>query len=220
MNNQAINTSAFGYSSFFFNSDFEDILKGIIECYYCVASANAKLPNNENLIRDELLSKKYLKSKIFKKAHPPLHKYQFDKETAEDKGRVDIRILYVDPYKDDDAYYVIECKRLNNENTTGTTGLNAEYISEGIARFASEKYSMYENTAGMIGFVVEKMDIPQNISAINTLLSQHFTYINTEVTLTYKAIASGFKYSYFSKHKIAGISKIIYHLMFDFSENV
>ena len=79
---------------------------------------------------------------------------------------------------------------------------------------------MYDGTAGMIGFVVEKMDIHQNVSAINTLLAEHFIQISTEEALTYKSIVSDFKYSYFSRHKIDGIVKIIYHLMFDFSDNI
>ena len=216
MNNPIVNASNFIYRSTFYNQEFEDILKGIIACYYCIVSANTKLSNNENIIRDAMLSKNYLKSRAFKETHPPLGKYHFDKETSENNGRADIRILHVNPYKDDDAYYVIECKRLD-----GKEKLNCAYIAEGITRFTNDKkYPFYKNTAGMIGFIVDEMDIHQNVSAINILLNQHFTHIDTEKTLTYKEIVSDFEYSYFSRHKIESVLKIIYHLMFDFSENI
>ncbi|MDR0303397.1 MAG: hypothetical protein LBH98_01320 [Chitinispirillales bacterium] len=220
MNKFTLSATNFVYNFTFYNQEFENILKEIIACYYCIVSENKKLPsNNENTIRDIIL-KDYLKNRTFKEAHFPLDKYLFDKEISEDEGRVDIRIMNIKPFTDDYTYYIIECKRLNNENTIGETGLNAKYIYEGIARFTSNKYSMYKNTAGMIGFVVEKMDIRKNISNIRTLLKQNFNDINTEQNLKYKKIASGFDYSYFSKHKINGVSKIIYHLMFDFSDNI
>ena len=215
-----MDASVFIHSTVFYNQEFEDILKGIIDCYYSIIATKTELLNDENYIRDIMLSKKYLKNSAFKNTHHPLEKYHFDKETAENDGRVDIRVLHIKPYKDDDAYYVIECKRIDSKNTKGKKGLNAKYIYEGIARFVSGKYSMYSKTAGMIGFVVEKMDIHQNISDIITLLNQHFGHINTEETFTHKTIVSGFKFSYFSRHKINDISKIIYHLMLDFSDNI
>ncbi|MDR0437781.1 MAG: PD-(D/E)XK nuclease domain-containing protein [Bacteroidales bacterium] len=203
MNSQMINASAFRYSSIFFNSEFEDILKGIIACYYSIISSGTELPNNENDIRDIMLSKElYLKNSTFKEAYPPLSNYHFDKETSENKGRADIRILHVKPYKDDDAYYVIECKRLDGGNT-----LNRKYITNGIKRFTTKKkYPFYNNTAGMIGFVVANIDIHQNSTV--------------ELALTQTEIVSNFEYSYFSEHRISGASNIIYHLMFNFSNNI
>jgi len=221
VDSQTINASAFSYCSEIFNSEFEEILKGIILCYYCIISQKTKLPyNNENDIRDIIISDKYLKNMDFKKAHPPLDRYHFDKETSENAGRADIRILHVTPYIDDNAYYIIECKRLNAKNQEGTSGLNAEYIKNGISRFTSQEYSTYNNTAGMIGFVVEKMDIHKNVCIIKKLLEKYFAHINTEETLIYKTIVPIFEYSYFSKHRINGVLITIYHLMFDFSDNI
>jgi len=218
MNNQMINASAFKYNIIYFNSEFENILRGIISCYHSMVSAKIKLPhNNEGAIRDAMLSKNYLKGHSFKENHPQLLNYHFDKETTENNGRADIRILHVNPYKGDEAYYIIECKRLDGENK-----LNREYIGNGIARFTNEKkYPFYENIAGMIGFVVKKIDIHKNTHCnINELLQNVFTKINTERILTKKEINPDFEYSYYSSHKIDGDSKIIYHLMFDFSDNI
>jgi hypothetical protein len=88
-------------------------------------------------------------------------------------------------------------------------------------RFTNEKkYPFCENTAGMIGFVVSKIDIHENINCIKQLLQNTFTQINTEKELTEKQIAPDFEYSYYSNHKVGKFTKIIYHLMFDFSDNI
>ena len=221
MNKQNLDTTVFEYSVSYFNAEFENILTGIVIVYSCIIATKIKVPlNDENAIRDVFLSKKYLKGQQFRAEYPPLANYHFDKETTENGGRADIRVLQVKPYKDDDAYYVIECKRLDKVNQNGKTGLNGEYISNGIARFVSEKYPMHENTAGMIGFVVSKMNIYENVGCINQLLQNTFTQINTEKELTKKQIVPDFEYSYYSNHRVGKSTKIIYHLMFDFSNDI
>ena len=217
MSNETMSASAFEYCVSYFNTTFEDILKGIIITYSCIIAAKTKIPlNNENAIRDIFLSKEYLKNINFRNSNPPMANYHFDKETAEDKGRADIRILRVNDYIDDDAYYIIECKRLDGKNK-----LNKEYIFNGIKRFTNEKkYKFHEHTAGMIGFVVSNMDINENVICINNLLQNNFTEINTEKELTEKQITPDFKYSYYSNHKVKNSTKIIYHLMFNFSDNI
>jgi hypothetical protein len=222
MNKETMNASAFLDNSYIvYNEQFEKILAGIIITYSCIIAAKTKIPlNDENTIRDIFLSKKYLKGQKFKMKYPPLANYHFDRETVENNGKADIRILSVNPYKGDDAYYIIECKRLDNVNQNGKTGLNGEYIANGIARFTNEKkYQFHHNTAGMIGFVVSQMDIHKNIRFINQLLQNTFTQINTEKELTQKQITSDFEYSYYSNHKVGKSTRIIYHLMFDFSLN-
>ncbi|MDR1895727.1 MAG: hypothetical protein LBR10_02935, partial [Prevotellaceae bacterium] len=83
-----------------------------------------------------------------------------------------------------------------------------------------KKYPFYNDTAGMIGFVVSKMDIHQNVVCINQLLRNVFAGINTMKELTPKQLASDFEYSYYSQHKMDDTTKILYHLMFDFAENI
>ena len=190
MSNQVLNATPFEYSISYFNTTFEDILAGIVIVYSCIIASNTEVPlNDENVIRDIFLSKKdYLRNWEFRKKYPPLENYQFDKETVEDKGRADIRVLQVNPYKGDDAYYVIECKRLDGKNK-----LNKEYISNGIARFCTEqKYPFYSNTAGMIGFVVSRMNIHENVDCINKLLQNEFNQTDTEKELTKKQITPDF----------------------------
>jgi hypothetical protein len=221
MNNKPLDAAPFNYSVIFHNTEFEQILAGIIACYYCIVNENIPLPpNNENEIRNIMLSEdKYLKNTNFRAKHPPLDKYQFDPETVEGNGRADIRILSVNPYEGDRAYYIIECKRINDENQTGVRGLNGEYIREGIIRFTSRKYPFYKKTAGMIGFVIANMNIKQNINFINELLKS-FPETNTQQVLVERPIVHDFECSYYSIHKVGDEVKCIYHLMFDFSRNI
>ena len=215
-----MDSSVFNYNSVFYNREFENILVSIINCYKLMITRKVILPNDENEIRNKIVGDEFLSNNQVRN-QLGVTDYIFEPEAPEKTGRADIKIISrLSTFFDTKAYYVIECKRLDNKNTTGTTGLNAKYIYEGIARFVSGKYSMYGKTAGMMGFVVEKMDIHQNVSDIITLLNQHFGHINTEETFTHKTIVSSFKFSYFSRHKIGGISKIIYHLMLDFSDNI
>jgi len=179
------------------------------------------LSNDENGIRDILLLN-YLKNREIKRKIK-LTNYRFDREIMEDttKGRVDIRIISKNDFDIDEAYYTIECKRLDNNRTSGTSGLNGEYIKEGIMRFITEYYSSYYGVNGMIGFVVEQMDIPANITNINKLLRENFSDANTETVLTFHNFIKDFKYQYYSIHKDIKDRKIkLYHLMFDFSANI
>ena len=219
LDNNPLNASIFLYRNIFCNKEFEDILSGIISCYYHIVLKKTLLPpNDENYIRDVILHD-YLKNQQFKNKHLSLCNYHFDKEIVEKDGKVDIRVLSVKPYIDDYAYYIIECKRLDNKNQNGISGLNGEYIREGIMRFVSKEYPFYKKTAGMIGFVVAEMDIEQNIEEINNLINK-IPETNIQKKIVKKQIVSCFNFSYYSIHNIENESKCIYHLMLDLSKNV
>lgn len=224
---ESISATNFKHSGSFYTNEFEDILRGMIVCYQCIYSSRVKLPNDENEIRNVML-KDYLKVKSFKESHFNLANYQFDLETIENSGRTDIRILKVNPYIDDYEYFVIECKRLNSKNLSGTTSLNSEYVKNGICRFVSGYYSSYFGLNGMIGFVVDDLDIVNNITNLNSFL--HKDLINEkQETVNAKAVQEikqielyeSFRYSYTSTHKTSSEREItLYHLMFDFSNNI
>jgi len=217
-----LNASVFLYKSEPYELQFERILTGITACYRMMIKDNVTVSSNdENRIRDILLLD-YLRKRDIKKS-TDLTDYRFDREIPEDftKGRVDIRIISKNDFEIDEAYYSIECKRLDNKNLMGTTGLNAEYIKNGILRFIERQYSAYYGVNGMIGFVVAQMDIDNNIKSINGLLNTYFKDANTQKKLTHVAFIKNFKHSYFSIHKDIKDKKIkLYHLMFDFSANL
>lgn len=214
-----LNASDFEYNNVFYSAEFENILSKVIACYYLMLADNVNLSNDENKIRDVLYSG-YLNNNIVRK-NLDFKEYYFDREVKEDttKGRTDIRVLSTYSFEDTAAYYIIECKRLNAENTIGKSGLNAEYARNGICRFTSKTYSTYYRTNGMIGFIVQPIDISKNIASINQLLAS-FTEANTTQELKYREIVSGFNFSYCSTHNIEGNNVVIYHLMLDCSKNI
>ena len=109
---------------------------------------------------------------------------------------------------------------MNSKKVTGISGLNAEYIKEGVCRFTSNLYTTFYKTNGMIGFVVETIDIDKNITSINTLLNSSFPQSNTTRLITPHLITKDFKFSYYSLHKQDTDEIILYHLMFDFQKNI
>lgn len=213
-----LNTSNYDYSAKFYHAEFESILSKLVLCYNRMISDRVQLDNDENSIRDYMLLN-YLKQQWFKKEYD-LTSYLFDRELPENKGRIDIRVMPVNPFISDVAYYVIECKRLNSVNQNGTTGLNAEYISNGILRFTSAKYSSFFRTNGMIGFIVQSLDINQNVDSINRLLKEHFSHARTKQELMFRNIVKGFGFSYCSIHNDDIDEVTLYHLMLDFSGNI
>lgn len=126
-----------------------------------------KMPNDENKIRSIVLEEYLTKQK---KAYG-MSNYRFEPETLENYvgkgkhiGRVDIRILLKSAFEKDEAYYIIECKRID-----GTSELNKQYVKEGVARFVTQKYSSYYGRNLMLGFVVKRIDVSANAQSIEKI---------------------------------------------------
>jgi hypothetical protein len=220
--NSALDPSIFPDSANFRDSEFQDILIKIVCCYRMMLSDKIKVTKNENQIRDKLLINYLRNDEIRNKIK--LTNYLFDREVPEDntKGRTDIKVQTRNTFLKQAAYYIIECKRLDDKNLNGTTGLNAEYIKNGIMRFVGGQYSTNKHLNGMIGFVIESINISCNIRNINNLLVHHFPDANTLNNLTPAKFIKDFEHSYYSMHKNKNNCDCImlYHLMFDFSANL
>ncbi len=63
-------------------------------------------------------------------------------------GRIDIMIIYSN---DEDEYFGIECKRINDSSNA----LTKEYVDEGVKRFVVGKYSPNHSWGAMLGFVID-----------------------------------------------------------------
>ena len=74
----------------------------------------------------------------------------------------------------------------------------------------------------MIGFIVEKMDILSNTININTLLKNpKLNNCNTTQEIQQATFIPNFDFHYFSTHNdFDNHGFILYHLMFDFSDNI
>jgi len=218
-----LDSSAFPGSTDFYIGEFENFLTMAVCCYKMMIDNGDTVPNKENKIRD-ILYNRYLNDNSVRNQIGIYFNIVCEPAeyiNGECSGYVDLRIFSKNSLTDTSAYYIIECKRLDNQNLNGTTGLNAEYIKNGIMRFVGGKYSTNKYLNGMIGFVVEKMDIPANIININKLLRNNLSDANTETVLTFHNFIKDFKYQYYSIHKDIKDRKIkLYHLMFDFSANI
>lgn len=197
---------------------FEYILSKVTDCYKMMVASNTQVPlNDENGIRD-ILYLDYLSNPDVKR-DLNLNNYLFDRETAEScsSGRVDIRIMPVNPFISDDAYYILECKRLDNKASRGVSGLNYKYIDNGIQRFTTGFYSSFYKLNAMVGFVVDSLDIHSNVEDINYLLETNFKQISTTDFLQKESFINNFEFHYSSIHLTKDEQDLkLYHLMFDF----
>jgi hypothetical protein len=198
---------------------FQNILAKITRCYEMMITSKETLKNDENEIRDVLLIK-YLKDDKIRALVGFIDEgINFEREVQEDQtvGRVDIKITHPDTTKVQKAYYIIECKRLDNKNLTGTSGLNQKYVDNGVYRFTSDYYSSYHGVNAMIGFVVATLDINSNTDNINNIILAASS-IKTTKKITKDNFIENFEYHYHSKHVSNNNKELkIYHLMYDFT---
>lgn len=187
-----------------------DICELIVEDY---ERKNFKLPNDENKIRSIMLEE-YMKTQ---KGFYGMADYRFELEVPENYagngqhiGRVDIRIFLKSDFEKEDAYYIIECKRID-----GTTDLNKKYVKEGVARFVTQKYSSYYGRNIMLGFVVKKIDISANAKLIEEIQNAE---LNQYMHGDFQLVASeGVTESYKCKYQIQSGEVELRHIFSDYS---
>lgn len=216
----SLDASVFNTSNAFYESQFEVILTKIVDCYKYMLADNVTIPNDENKIRDILLIN-YLKNDAIRDK-VGLTDYHFEREVLEDftVGRTDLKIISCNTFVQQAAYYILECKRIDNSNALGSTGLNAKYIENGILRFTSEFYSSFYRVNGLVGFIVEAIDIAANIESINKILST-LNNIATLSKISKISFEEGYEHHYRSLHlDISKRELSLHHLMLDFSKNM
>lgn len=212
MVNNMYGVDNFRFVTLHVNGEFVALLKGFVNIYGKIVASRVKLKNNEKIIRKEFL--RYLKDKNYANSIEPFKDYSVDAEVEEDEGFLDLKITTRKSLADPMEYFSIECKRLNDKNQRGKTGLNARYVKEGIRRYKDENYTAYHGCNGMFGFVVADMDIAYNTQCINTFLGK-------SEWLKVANIIPGFDNAYLSSHStVSGRQLMLYHLMFDFSKNI
>lgn len=225
-----LDASIYSFSQDIYRVEFEILLSKFVICYQMMITEHPSLPRNENGIRD-FLSLNYLKNNDKRKL-VKLNDYLFERESPEDHsvGRTDIKVQSHRTFTQQEAYYIIECKLIDSNNLRGTSGLNAKYIVNGICRFTSGYYhTSSDNVNGMIGFVVDKMNIDKNIENINHLMNVELKNSDKELVcpnviqlLKRSTFIPSFDYQYTSTHFILDTSREItlYHLMLDYSKNI
>lgn len=157
--------------------DFKQISDYIVESCNLLSvdyqHQRKQMPNHENKIRNILLEE-YLDVDNHRTVFG-MGDYRFFPETQEHYngqgnyiGRADIRVMLKTDFEKRNAYYLVECKRLD-----GSDNLNKKYVGEGIARFVSQKYSAYYGKGIMLGFVVRQINISENVQEIEDLQNEN-----------------------------------------------
>jgi len=124
------------------------------------------LSNHEDKISNRLVAQYLDKNSlelIFILQQP--ENFNVDSDTF--AGRTDISVMSSNTLKNRNAYFTIECKRLDGGKT-----LNEKYVKEGIARFVEHppKYSSYYGKSIMLGYIVKAIsDISKNTKKIDNI---------------------------------------------------
>jgi hypothetical protein len=200
-----------------YTKEFEGILSKITTCYLQLRKDNIEVPlNDENGIRDILVNN-YINNPEIKKSIELNYFVLPEVPESNSTGRTDIRIFSPNTFYNQDEYYIIECKRIDHKACRGKSGLNYEYINNGINRFITGKYSSHYKTNAMLGFIIDSLDIHNNIEDINYLLKNNFSQFATTFFLQRENFIENFEFHYSSTHLTNDKQDLkLYHLMFSF----
>jgi hypothetical protein len=199
-----MDASIFGYSEAYFQSQLKGLLYDIAVVYEHILQRGVKLPNNENIIRNEF--GKYFSDQSYKVTTTTAKDYYYDYEVSLQKtsGRVDMRFLSPNCLAVQDFFFGIECKRLD-----GKRHLSKEYVENGIRRFTTGKYPSYLGCNAMLGFVICAIDIDDTVRYVNDNLTneEHLTQVCTSTANTVG----------FESHHTSPYQLMLYHLWMSFA---
>ena len=88
---------------------------------------------------------------------------------AQIQGRLDLMIQFSAQFGNEEEYLAVECKRV----AAGDAHLNRLYVTEGVKRFATGKYSMGHRWAIMLGYVLV-LPVNQVVTDIDKRLVQDY----------------------------------------------
>ena len=208
------------------NLIFEGIIDKILICSEMMVvdciNSNISIENHEEKIRNYLyenyLNNNYVRNKVGLKQiklgfiiEAP-EKYNVNEKTY--LGRVDIKVVSENWFRNCNDYFIIECKRID-----GGTDLNKKYVDNGVCRFATNNilYSSNDDKNIMFGFVVKDINVDDNTTIINKIqnetpnlcVKQEFTKADCKINNSY---------IYLSKYTVKEKILELRHLFHKFSE--
>ena len=206
-------------------SMIQDILVKILQCSEMMVAdykiSGKRIRNHEEHIRNVLYNEYLNDNRIVEKIG--LNKFHFEAEVPENYqnhtpiGRVDLKVINQDTFTQKDAYFIIECKRID-----GGVRLNKAYVTDGINRFLSHKrnqskYSSYYGVNCMLGFVVNRIDIDKNMTKINLIHQEINTLKKKATDINEYIFNEHFKFTYVSNYSMSNNILKLYHAFYDFS---
>ena len=200
-----MDASVFEYRKVFYRSQLHGLLNDICGVYALICKNGQHLPDDENKIRDEF--GKYFFDQAYKITTTTAKNYHYGSEVwlQLTSGRVDMQFLSYNIYSIQDAFFAIECQRLD-----GKSHLSREYVDNGIRRFTSGKYPTLLGCNAMLGFVISAIDLTSTVSQINRHLKIS-EYLRTSSTMQDKMVELESQHS--MPHDF-----VLYHLWLDFAE--
>ena len=196
---------------------FEKILDQLIACSIemkaaCLKTEN-KLFNNENKITNRL-TENHLNNRLDYMRFINQAPENYNPENDTHKGIVDLKVVSPNHFWNDSIYYIVECKRID-----GNATLNKEYVINGVARFVgdSPKYTSRDKRNIMFGYIVNTVDIPNNVKKIEDLQDRLLPNVAAGKFVLTDSIDSEC-YIYSCKYKSTSNCKELRHLFYDFSD--
>lgn len=201
----------------FENGLFNLIIVHLYQCSHkmmetCKATGN-ELYNHEDKITNRLVAN-HLNFNDLRLRFIPQSQETFIPDGDNYKGRCDIRVVSDDWFRNQNDYYLVECKRIDGGNY-----LNRQFVSEGISRFvvSSPKYPSYHKRNIMFGYVVKAIDIPDNTVKIDQLQGELLAGVLPGKFLLVSNESTEFYY-YSCEYQSDTIDSIeLAHLFYDFS---
>ena len=199
-----MDASVFVFQKDFFMSQLQGLLNDICNVYVLICKNGQLIKNDENTIRDGVGS--FFEKQTYKNTTTTAKDYFFESEGRQQKtaGRVDIRFLSPNCYAHQDAYFAIECKRLD-----GKAHLCKEYVDNGIRRFTTGKYPSLLGCNAMLGFVICTIDLPTTVGQINSHLEQAEHLVTSSSTMSARVDLES---RHGTPHEF-----VLYHLWLDFA---
>jgi hypothetical protein len=173
------------------------------------------LYNHENKISNRLVEQ-YLNAHLLYLRFILEKPEHYDDTTDTYEGRTDITVVSLDWFKNRNAYYTIECKRLD-----GSKNLNRKYVSDGISRFVISPVPKYYSFYGrniMLGYIIQAINVRENAAKIDKL--QHEMLINVTIDEMKLVCDDGKCFNrYKCSYQADGDLNIdLTHLFYDFSD--
>lgn len=201
----------------FKNGLFNLIIVHLYQCSHkmmenCKATGN-ELYNNENKITNRLVAN-HLNFNDLGLRFIPESPETYIPDGDNYIGRCDIRVVSDDWFRNQNDYYLVECKRID-----GGDYLNRQFVAEGISRFimSPPKYPSYHKRNIMLGYVVQAINIPDNIKKIDQLQGELLVGVLTGKFLLVNNESAEF-YNYSCEYQTDTIDCIeLAHLFYDFS---
>lgn len=196
---------------------FESVIEHLKKCSFemkidCMESRNW-LHNDEDKITNRLVEN-YLNKNSSNIRFILQSPERFLPNEDRYKGRTDIRAVSLNWFSDSNAYYSIECKRID-----GKSYLNREYIINGIARFvmSSPQYPSCNKRNIMFGYIVKAVDIPQNTIKIEELQNKLLDKVNTSGFVLGNSLDSEY-YVYSCQYQSETDCIELSHLFYNFAD--